>query len=388
MYTPIEVVENVIRLLQEGRYTATYKQAVLLALVDLCVEAGSTEGRVVAEIPTRSIASKVIALYWPHTVEWTKSTLPNDRSILLQNGSGSDESKRLGGGIIAEIAAFRRQLELETSHGSVSFPQAQRHATFQKLQDSVLFTLIEMPLPKLQRVGGQNPEWLYRIRWRDKDELDPRHKERLVVTDGSINAFLGGKRHADVFGTVVLQSGVAEAFVRLHPLLRSYIEQHWSFRVAHLNGLRDELVSSFLFERERQNLRAVRGPLIKLHDSSCFYCGGGLESAVDVDHFIPWARLPDDGLHNLVPAHHECNANKSDYFASVVHLERWLLRMKQRSEALGTIARDTGWDLNPDRGRGIARSIYNNLSTDMLLWDKVEKFVPLDKARLTAALAG
>ena len=41
MSQPIEVAERVIRLLQEGRYTATYKQAVLLALIDLCVEAGA-----------------------------------------------------------------------------------------------------------------------------------------------------------------------------------------------------------------------------------------------------------------------------------------------------------------------------------------------------------
>jgi hypothetical protein len=35
----------------------------------------------------------------------------------------------------------------------------------------------------------------------------------------------------------------------------------------------------------------------------------------------------------------------------------------------------------------IARSIYNNLPADMLLWERVDDFVPLDAARAAAALS-
>jgi 5-methylcytosine-specific restriction endonuclease McrA len=384
---PIEVAERVIRILQEGSFTATYKQAVLLALVDLCVEAGATDGRKLYAVPTRALAAKVISLYWPHTVNWTRTVLPDERSVLLQNRSGTADSKRLGGGIIAEIASFRRRMESESKHGGVSFAQAQRDPAFSILEDSVTFTLIEMPLPKLQRIGGRNPEWLYRIGWKDKDEQDPRHAAKPIVTDRLIREFLNKQEHPAHFGTLFLQQGVADAFVRLHPLLRSHIEQHWSAQVVKINKLSDDDVSRFLFDRERQNLRAIRGHLIKLHNKACFYCGGPLESDVEVDHFIPWARLPDDGLHNLVPAHRECNASKSDYFASVVHLERWMQRMKQQSGALREIAAATRWDLNPDRGRGIARSIYNNLPADMLLWERADDFVPLDAAGVAAALS-
>jgi hypothetical protein len=132
----------------------------------------------------------------------------------------------------------------------------------------------------------------------------------------------------------------------------------------------------------------VRAPLVKLQQGRCFYCNEPLRTSVEVDHFIPWARLPDDGLHNLVPAHHGCNNKKSDYIASVVHLERWMQRMKQQPDALRDIAAATRWDLDPDRGRGIARSIYNNLPADMLLWERADDFVPLDAARVAAALTG
>jgi hypothetical protein len=44
--------------------------------------------------------------------------------------------------------------------------------------------------------------------------------------------------------------------------------------------------------------------------------------------------------------------------------------------------------LSADRGRGIARSIYTNLPADMLLWERADDFVPLDTARVAAALTG
>ncbi len=383
MSQPIEVAERVIRLLQEGRYTATYKQAVLLALIDLCVEAGATGAEPLTALPTRSVAAKVISLYWPHTVEYDKSG-----RILLQNRSGKDESKKLlGGGLIASIASFRNQLAAASRHSAISFAQAQRHPGFGALLDEATFTLIQMPLPKLQRVGKQNTEWLYHIGWRDDDEQDPRHAGKPEATAGRIKAFLKGTAGAELFGTIHLQPGVAEGFARLHTLLRPHIVQHWSGHVVQMNKLPDDDVSSFLFDRERENLLAVREPLVKLHGGRCFYCGGALSSSIEVDHFIPWARLPDDGLHNLVPAHHGCNIKKSDYIASVVHLERWMQRMKQQSVALREIAAAWRWDLDPDRGRGIARSIYNNLPADMLLWERADDFVPLDAARVAAALS-
>jgi 5-methylcytosine-specific restriction endonuclease McrA len=379
---PIEVAERVIRLLQEGRYTATYKQAVLLALIDLCVEAGATGAEPLTALPTRAVAAKVISLYWPHTVEYDKSG-----RILLQNNAGSADKKSLGGGLIASIADFRNRLASESRHSAVSFAQAHRHPGFAALLDEGTFTLIKMPLPKLQRVGRQNTEWLYRIGWRDNDEQDPRHLGKPEATDGRIKAFLKGKAGAEVFGTILLQPGVADAFARLHTLLRPHIVQHWSAQVVQLNKLPDDDVSSFLFDRERENLTAVREPLVKLQQGRCFYCNEPLRTSVEVDHFIPWARLPDDGLHNLVPAHHGCNNKKSDYIASVVHLERWMQRMKQQPDALRDIAAATRWDLNPDRGRGIARSIYTNLPADMLLWERADDFVPLDAARVAAALS-
>lgn len=37
---PLQLAERIIQLLEQGRFSATYKYAVLIALMDLCLEDG------------------------------------------------------------------------------------------------------------------------------------------------------------------------------------------------------------------------------------------------------------------------------------------------------------------------------------------------------------
>src|SRR6185369_868992 len=64
----IGFAEKVLELLDEGRYTATYKYAVLLALIDLCLEGTQASGAPPEMVTTRQLADKVLEIYWPHTV--------------------------------------------------------------------------------------------------------------------------------------------------------------------------------------------------------------------------------------------------------------------------------------------------------------------------------
>jgi 5-methylcytosine-specific restriction endonuclease McrA len=47
----------------------------------------------------------------------------------------------------------------------------------------------------------------------------------------------------------------------------------------------------------------------------------------EVDHFIPWARYPDDAVENLVAADGRCNSAKRDFLASGGHLGWWMERL-------------------------------------------------------------
>ena len=43
-HAPLALAERILELLDQGRFTATYKYAVLLALLDLCLENAARDG--------------------------------------------------------------------------------------------------------------------------------------------------------------------------------------------------------------------------------------------------------------------------------------------------------------------------------------------------------
>jgi len=93
----IGFAEKLLELLDEGRYTATYKYALLLALMDVCLEHTQSSGAASEMVTTRQLADKIVELYWPHTVPFV-GVVP--ATVLKQNTTGQAE-------IISAIARFR-----------------------------------------------------------------------------------------------------------------------------------------------------------------------------------------------------------------------------------------------------------------------------------------
>ena len=61
----IAFAERVVALLDEGAFTATYKYAVLLGLLDVVMERTSATGEPPSVVTTRQLTEKVTELYWP-----------------------------------------------------------------------------------------------------------------------------------------------------------------------------------------------------------------------------------------------------------------------------------------------------------------------------------
>ena len=78
---PIRFAERLLALLEEGSFTATYKFAVLLGLMDLCLEHSNRFGEPAPMVTTRQLAEKVIDLYWSHTTPFES----HDGDVLKQN---------------------------------------------------------------------------------------------------------------------------------------------------------------------------------------------------------------------------------------------------------------------------------------------------------------
>src|ERR1022692_794324 len=62
--------ERLLEVIDSGRRVATYKLAVLLALLDLCARHGDAAGQTPALLYTRDIAEQVAALYWPQVIPY------------------------------------------------------------------------------------------------------------------------------------------------------------------------------------------------------------------------------------------------------------------------------------------------------------------------------
>ena len=83
--------ERLLEVIDFGRRTATYKLALLMALLDLCARHSDTKGRAPALLYTRDIAEQVAALYWPQVIPYRLPGL----AVQLLPGAG-DELVRLG----------------------------------------------------------------------------------------------------------------------------------------------------------------------------------------------------------------------------------------------------------------------------------------------------
>jgi len=126
-------------------------------------------------------------------------------------------------------------------------------------------------------------------------------------------------------------------------------------------------LDEFLFGSARASLQRVKSPLLEARGGSCFYCGlRASGSGTDVDHFIAWSRHADNGLHNLVAAHTDCNNAKRDSLAGTEHLARWLNRLaagRGEHPVLMEVSEELRWPADPVRGIGSARAALKGAST-------------------------
>lgn len=363
----IGFAEQVLELLDEGHYTATYKYAVLLALIDLCLECTQASGAPPAVLTTRQLAEKVVELYWPHTVPFAGQT---PARILRQNQGGQAE-------IISAIMRFRSRHAPDP--GASRWPsRLAAPAAYERLVRLIEWKLIEMPLPRLQMMGRKHEPFIYEISW------DHRVRRRDVDS-----YFAGDTDRFD--NRLLLRPGVGEYLLQLNGLLRPLIQRRWAAMVAQLNRLEDARLEAFLFGADRVATARIRAGLWEMQGCRCFYCDRrvGEPARAQVDHFIPWSRYPDDGLDNLVVADLACNGFKGSSLAAAGHLSRWARRFGPDSTEHGQLldlARRTRWDRHAARSLSVARAIYLHLPGDARLWLRGKDFVASEPATIGAAL--
>lgn len=358
--------EKILAMLDQGSFTATYKYAVLLALVDACLEETDQQGRPPAAIHPRVLAARVIELYWPHTSLYGDAH-GAEAVVLRQNSGGQAE-------IVSRIRRFRASAD-PGAHVPLARARAFDPAGYDRLIGDVTWKLVEMPLPRLQRFGKTHEPFLFLLDWDER--VSRRAYER-----------------GDVDQVLRLRPGVGEHLVRLAGLLRPLVQQQWAARVVQFNRAQvpalDEQgdLEQFLFGAQRIDLSPVRSDLTELQSGDCFYCNEPLRARVDIDHFLPWARHPDNGIFNLVATHPTCNNRKREFLAAAVHVAVWSERFKRSdtSQTLEQIAVMRRWTSQASRTLSVARAVYLRLPPEARLWVLGEEFTSPQQDLLVAAL--
>jgi 5-methylcytosine-specific restriction endonuclease McrA len=239
---------------------------------------------------------------------------------------------------------------------------------------NVEWKLIEMPLPRLQQIGDGDDvdEFVYRIAW------------SRAITVARVRA-------GDFDNTIRFIGDAGEHLRTLSGVLRPLIQRQWSAMVARINRQVSEeaRLDEYLFGLSRIDLSPVRLPLAAQQENKCFYCDRQIAGIPEVDHFIPWARHPDNGIHNLVAADRRCNNTKRSFLAANRHLGKWMMRFNNSGlrTQLSELADANNWEAHPARTLSVARSIYLQLPVDTRLWLGPGQFVPAAPARLRRALA-
>lgn len=274
------------RLINEGSFVATYKFALLLALAELSVERGddSTES---LSLDTRDIAEKYIAVYWRQCLPWVPPGRSGRATGRLHQATGAQAA------ILDRIGEAYEQFD-----GSLTRLRRDRRS-WGVLVSQVAATVRNQPLWRLQTIGRRSIDFLYP------------------------NVGKGNR--------IVLHGDAVYCFRRFFELVTDLAESAWVRFMIRLPANRPILgewadLRQFLFGIQRSVLGPFRRVLVDNQRGRCFYCEERIRGEAVVDHFVPWARYPQDLGHNLVAADAACNGDKGDRLPAYVHLRRWNAR--------------------------------------------------------------
>lgn len=297
-FQQVEFLSFIQSLLERGQFVSTYKFALLQSLADLSLESESNPAGDL-NVPLRSIAIKFLSYYWSQSAPFHLST--GERTILQQN-HGPRNIKLLG---VLEDARKRFS----------TFAQLQASGNFwRSIVSQTASQIRQMPLFKLQTIGGAKTETLY--------------------------------PNQTVQGRVVLERGVQDCFRRFYGIVIRLVRREWLEMVRKLNpqaiGAPLDL-EEFLFGSQRNLWPVIREVLREIQDCRCFYCDRSVPTGKEqLDHFIPWSLYPNDLAHNFVLACQPCNGRKSDSLANIDDLGRWIERnrefeqvIKEKADAIG-----------------------------------------------------
>ena len=146
--------ERLLQIIDEGARVATYKLALLLALMDCCATTSDRSGRAPSTLTTREIAERVVEIYWPQTRPYVSGGSAVDlRQISAKRSAVLDAVTRL------------RSVAEEQGIQSLSRCRSALAHDYDIAIQSVELTFARYPIPLLQVVGRSPDPFIYDAEW-------------------------------------------------------------------------------------------------------------------------------------------------------------------------------------------------------------------------------
>jgi hypothetical protein len=144
------LVERLLRVIDEGRRTATYKLALMSALIDAVALTGGD-----SEVPTRLIGEQVVALYYPQT------------RVYVANDGIERELRQIS---MKSSPVLRAALRLRLAGDgarcrNVDEARQRLPDVYSEVLDEIEDTFVRYPIPLLQVVGAGVIPFLYTPDW-------------------------------------------------------------------------------------------------------------------------------------------------------------------------------------------------------------------------------
>jgi len=348
--TQRSIAEQVLRLLDDGRRTGTHKLVLLLAIMDAVESEAEQRDAPPDVIPVRAVARPIMRILWQQVAPFVPPARgqPVDLRQMRPNGRGNPPFTEL-------TRRARREAE---QRGVADLDELARRdeRLVRTLESGLIAAAVKNPIPRLQRVGGDRIDFLYRWPWPE---------DRLPC------AVARAQGRTDDEPYLEFLPGASDDLLRLAPVLRPVVQSRLVTDVATYNNLHTDIeaVRDHLFGIERWRIPSrLREALRDLQEDRCGYCDGSLKRA-QIDHFVPWAWRPNNAVENLVLADGRCNNSKRDRFAAREHVERWVAQLSGRSELGRRLGPEVqGVYTDPVRSLGIARRSYRQLEGQRGLW--------------------
>lgn len=319
--------------LEGGRRVATYKLAVLIALLDTAVELVPDDPEAALSVDLDRLTDRIIELYW-------RQMRPLDGTLLKQSNDGR--------GVI-----FTAVAELRHASATGRLPPLATVITtspdlYRSTHQLVKATLVRYPLKLLQNVSDSSSDrFLYDDSWMGTGS------HRIIGSHGN---------------QLVLFPGVCFALARLAPLLKPVFQLEWVSDVRRMNkaALKEGPdLAEHLFGADRVALAVPGTALAEAFGATCFYCGKSVTDRPHVDHVLPWSKVAIDGLANLVLACASCNLSKSDRLPSPQHVHRALARGRP---LLDEISAAINWPCQFSRVVATAHGLYATQPEASPIW--------------------